>query len=74
MIEFNQIDDCKVREYNAIKEFGGWGIKGRKHKKAYTTSGKYGVQLKLESGKSLLIGTQKPEGLALAIEKNLVKT
>ncbi|MDA3953434.1 MAG: DUF6141 family protein [Bacteroidales bacterium] len=71
LIEFNQIDTCKAIEYNAIKEFGGWGIKGIKHKKAYTTSGKFGVQLKLKNGNTVLIGTKKPDGLTLAIDKNL---
>lgn len=73
VIDFDQIETCKVREYNAIKEFGGWGIKGRKHNKAYTISGKDGVQIRLKNEKKVLIGSQKSNGLAQAIKKNLKK-
>jgi hypothetical protein len=60
-----------LKEYNAMKEFGGWGIQGKKYNKAYTISGKYGIQIVLKNGNKVLIGSQKPNSLAQAIEKNL---
>ncbi len=39
--------------------------------KAYNVSGNRGVQLKLSSGKGLLIGSQRPEELAQAIQKGI---
>ena len=59
------------RTYRPIREYGGWGIRcsftgtGT----AYTVSGNNGVQLVLTNGKKLLIGSQKPDDLAAAIDK-----
>jgi hypothetical protein len=61
------------RTYKPIREYGGWGIrcsftgKGR----AYNISGNQGVQLVLTNGRKLLIGSQKPDELAAAIDKML---
>jgi len=61
------------RTYKPIREYGGWGIKcsftGKG--KAYNVSGNKGVQLVLTNGKKLLIGSQKPDELAAAIDKML---
>lgn len=61
-IPWSEIQTVKVREYSAISEFGGWGFKiswfGRKGV-SYTIRGKHGIQLQLNSGKRVLIGTQK---------------
>jgi hypothetical protein len=62
---------CYVRKYNAIAEYGGWGLrlglfgKGR----AYNISGDEGLQLEFTNGKKLLIGTQKPQELTEVIEE-----
>ena len=59
------------RTYKPIREYGGWGIrcsftgKGR----AYNISGNKGVQLVLTNGKKLLIGSQKPDDFAAAIDQ-----
>jgi hypothetical protein len=61
------------RTYKPIREYGGWGIrcsftgKGR----AYNVSGNKGVQLVFTNGKKLLIGSQKPDELAAAIDRML---
>ena len=59
---WSEIQNIQVREYSAISEFGGWGFKiswfGRKGV-SYTIRGKHGIQLELNSGKRILIGTQK---------------
>ena len=59
------------RTYRPIREYGGWGIRcsftGKG--KAYNVSGNKGVQLVLTNGKKLLIGSQKPDDLAAAIDK-----
>ena len=52
-------------------EYGGWGIKGKRHKKAYTVSGNYGIQFLLKNGKMIMIGTQKPKGFAKAIKDKI---
>lgn len=63
-LPWNSIAKCYVRNYNAIFEFGGWGLKFsfRKSKgKSITVKGAIGLQLELMDGKKILIGTQKKE-------------
>lgn len=69
-IPLRSIAGCKAVAYQPLRDFGGWGIrfsltgKGR----AYNVSGNRGVQLELASGKRLLIGSQRADELASAIE------
>jgi len=65
------IKKCEVRKYHPIREYGGWGIRYGRKGKAYTVSGTLGVQLELVPGKSLLIGSQRPEELARAIQEKM---
>ena len=63
-ITWSEIKTAKVRNYNPIGEFGGWGIKGgslwKKSKgKAISISGDIGIQIVLKNDKKLLIGTQR---------------
>lgn len=57
---WHSIAEVSVRKYNLI-EFGGWGYRLGKNGVAYTCKGRYGIQIKLRSGRKLLIGTQCPE-------------
>ena len=64
LIYWNEINSAHVRKYDAITEYGGWGLKGgvlwKKSKGiAINVSGDIGIQLELKNGKKLLIGTQK---------------
>ncbi|MEE4257751.1 MAG: DUF6141 family protein [Bacteroidales bacterium] len=65
-----QIKSFEVRKYKPLAEYGGWGIRAglRKYGKAYNVSGNMGLQLYLENGKKLLIGTQKPQEIQKAME------
>ncbi len=60
-IAWNEVRSAYVRKYDAISEYGGWGIKGffRKHGKAVNVKGDIGIQLELKNSKKILIGTQK---------------
>jgi len=64
-IDWNSISKCYARNYSGISEFGGWGIKFSisKNSKSFTTKGNIGLQLKLNNGNKILIGTQKKEEL-----------
>ena len=67
-IPISDIISCTPREYHAIREYGGWGIKvGFSSGWAYTVSGSYGVQLALVGGHELLIGSQRHLELASVI-------
>ena len=66
---WTDISKAYVKKCNMLLNYGGWGwrlgggfrlgFKGR----AYTVSGNFRLQLELFSGKSVLIGTNKPEEL-----------
>jgi len=70
IIPFNKIKNYKIREYRPIIEYGGWGIRFNQSGKAYSVSGKIGLQIELSNGKSILIGTQKPDALLQSVIKN----
>ena len=62
-INWSELNVAKTRKYDAITEYGGWGLKGgflwRKSKGvAYNVSGDIGIQLEFKTGKKILIGTQ----------------
>lgn len=67
-ISWSDIKNYYLRKYSAPAEFGGWGIRtGWGKGRAYTVDGNQGLQLELHSGKKLLIGTQKPEEMDMAL-------
>ena len=67
-ITFVEMTSYKSREYSPMKDFGGWGIRFSTHGKAYNVSGNRGVQIELNNGTYLLIGSRKPEEFVLAIQ------
>lgn len=70
-LPWNMIAKCYVRNYNAIFEYGGWGLKfsfTKKRGKSFTVKGAVGLQLELRNGKKILIGTQKKEEIQRTIE------
>lgn len=64
----NELKDYEVKPYNALTEYGGWGIRFGRRGKAYNVSGNRGVQLTLENGENLLIGSQKSADLLMALQ------
>jgi len=70
-IPFDQIASCEARDYRPIREYGGWGIRLGPSGKAYNMSGSRGVQLVLKSGERVLIGSQRADELAAAIEPRI---
>jgi hypothetical protein len=65
---FEEIQSYETRTYRPLREYGGWGIRYGAGGKAYNVSGNRGVQLVLLSGRKILLGSQKPEELVLAIK------
>ena len=64
------VNEMIVRPYRPITEYGGWGYRFRlRSGRALTVSGKWGLQLELANGKQLLLGTQKPDDLQVAVNK-----
>ena len=73
IIPFNEIKKYKIREYRPKLEYGGWGIRFNTSGKAYTVSGKTGLQIEISNGKRILIGTQNPEKLLQSLNKMVNK-
>lgn len=76
-ILWSEIKLIYVRKYDAISEYGGWGLKGflKKRKgKAINVSGNIGIQLELITNKKILIGTQKESEAKRVIETYKNKT
>lgn len=69
-IPLESIVSFEAREYRPIMEFGGWGIRWVPGKgMAYNVKGNKGVELKLSSGKLLMIGSQEHKKLERAIRQ-----
>ena len=68
-ISLADIASCEARSYRPILEYGGWGVRYCPFGGgwAYNVSGNRGVQLVLANGRRVLIGSQRPEELAGAI-------
>lgn len=61
----SEIKSMRVRKYSPIREYGGWGIRSSMgNGSAYNVSGDQGLQLELNNGKKILVGTQRPEELS----------
>lgn len=66
---WGEIRECQARRYDPIREYGGWGIRRGRKGGAFNVSGDRGVQLVFTNGRRLLIGSQRAEELAAAIER-----
>ncbi len=72
-IPFDSILQLEARTYSPIRDYGGWGVRWRAAGMAYNVSGNRGVELQLANGRSLMIGSQRPEELVLALQKRMGK-
>lgn len=52
-----------IRQYRPMAEYGGWGIRVAGKNKAYNVSGNQGIQLILEDGSKVLIGTRRAKAV-----------
>ena len=72
-IQWHQLNDAYIREYNSLYEYGGWGIRYGLPKtgKALNTSESCnkGLQLQFKDGKLLLIGTKNPEAIKKILDE-----
>ncbi|HVF49454.1 MAG TPA: DUF6141 family protein [Pyrinomonadaceae bacterium] len=68
-IPYQSIRSVEARTYNPIAEYGGWGIRWGARGWAYNVSGNRGVQLQLDGGKELLVGSGRADELAEAIKR-----
>ncbi len=66
-IAWDQITSVEARTYRPVRDFGGWGVRWAARGIVYHARGRRGVRLILASGERVLVGSQRPDELALAI-------
>ncbi len=64
---WDEIEGAEAVSYHPMKEFGGWGIrwgvKGERHKRAWTQRGNRAVVLHLADGTDFYLGSDDPRRL-----------
>lgn len=72
-IQWNELSDAYIREYNSLYEYGGRGVRygSPKTGNAINTSDSCnkGLQLQFKNGKLLLIGTKDPEAIKIILDE-----
>lgn len=66
-IEWSDIKDIHVRQYEPIGEYGGWGLRGIGKNRAFNTHGNIGIQIETINGDKILIGTQQKTAVERAL-------
>lgn len=71
-VEWHELSDAYMREYNSFHEYGGWGIRtgSAKTGRAVNTSASCnkGLQLRYTDGRLLLIGTKRPDEIQAILD------
>jgi len=63
-ISFESITKAEAVTYSSLIEFGGWGIRMRGKKRAWTVRGNRAVRMELADGKIFYLGSDRPERIA----------
>ncbi|MDE2678587.1 MAG: hypothetical protein OXI76_11835 [Gemmatimonadota bacterium] len=67
-IRFSEIESVRGLTYRPLVEFGGWGIRPRPRRTAWTIRGNQAVAVTLKSGRQIYVGSEYPQRLAGAIQ------
>lgn len=71
LLPYDQIVKVEAIHYRPIRDYGGWGVRGVMPVRAFNVSGNRGVLITFVEGKTLMIGSQRADQLALAINGRL---
>ena len=66
-ISLNQVRIARAVEYDPVRDFGGYGVGSGLRGQAYIARGSGGVELELQDGRKVLIGSQDPARLVRQI-------
>jgi len=67
-VKLEDLENWQVRKFGFF-EYGGYGVRHKIRKTtAFIVSGRMGLELNLKSGKTIMIGTQKPEEVKKAMQ------
>ncbi len=67
-IHFSEIESVRGLTYRPLVEFGGWGIRPRPSRTAWTIRGNQAAAVTLRSGRQIYVGSEYPQRLAGAIQ------
>lgn len=67
-IRYSDIQRVGPITYRPFREFGGWGIRWRPGKSAWSIRGNRAVNVELRNGKSVYVGSRVPQRLAGRID------
>jgi hypothetical protein len=74
IVPMGTIVRLEVVRYRPLVDYWGWGIRsGRDGERVLIARGDRGVRIDLADGTRLLIGSQQPEALALALERAMLR-
>lgn len=60
-VSWKDIKQSDIRKFSAWSEYSGYGIRRGKSGKAFIINGNQGLQLTLQNGDKILIGTSQPD-------------
>jgi hypothetical protein len=72
-IPYHRIVKVEAQRYRPILDYGGWGVRGIAPVKAFNVSGNRGVLLSLSNGQYLMIGSQRSDQLAAALQPGVAR-
>jgi hypothetical protein len=73
-VPLSEITLAEAIEYAPVREYGGWGIRGSRRRRALNARGNQGVLLTRSDGTTLLVGSQRPRELLEALARAGVAT
>jgi hypothetical protein len=63
------IENYKIVRYDALGDYGGWGVRKRKRNVGYITASDRGIVVLVDGATHITFGTQMPKELYIAIDK-----
>jgi hypothetical protein len=73
-VPLSEITLAQAVQYAPVREYGGWGIRGTRRRRALNARGNQGVLLTRADGTTLLVGSQHPRDLLEALSRAGVAT
>jgi hypothetical protein len=73
-VPLTEVALAEAVEYSPLREYGGWGIRGSRRRRALNARGNQGVLLTRTDGTTLLVGSQRPRELLDALARAGIAT
>jgi hypothetical protein len=72
-VPLGRIQAIQTITHDIARDYGGFGIRSTREGKAYVANGGRGVRVTLDDGEKLVVGSQRPDELAAAVDAARVK-